>query len=56
VPNENRVELWVGSHVALLTPSLAFSEVLGDLCDHSEKRCTYKGKLNEAIQCDLCYT
>jgi len=35
------------------TQSFVFSETPGDLCGHCGKRCTSKGKFNEAIQCDL---
>ena len=28
----------------------------GENCGHCNKKCTSRGKLSEALQCDLCYT
>ena len=27
-----------------------------DVCGHCKKKCTTKGSLSEAIQCDMCYS
>ena len=31
-------------------------KLTGDYCGHCNKKCTSRGKLSEALQCDLCYT
>lgn len=31
-------------------------KLIGDNCGHCNKKCTFHGKLNEVLQCNLCYT